>query len=362
MNLLQKRNRIRLALEQLEDRCTPTITITSGMLPDANGNIFLTATTDGSNFNLTQTSATSFQFTDNGAVPANLTVNNVFGNITLNINTTNAALFSATFTTISTVNGNVTMTFGRNVNPNAGINFSRAATAASTTLGSESITTNTPGPSSLFYSPASSLTVLGNVTLNTNGAGATSATNNKQMNVGGAGAVQINGSLNATNVNDFNLLAGTTTIFGALNVTTKTNSVNSNDVLFGAGTTVGSLNFSLAATGGAGSNVVTMNGTVNTITQIRGNNGVDTITFDGFTSNGSSIIITGGNGNKTVNFNNTNSAPSAKLTVSVGNAVLNQVNFSAGTSLASATLVGGLGTNKVAGTVNFPLTLVRFAF
>jgi len=359
----QLKNRVRrFFLENLEDRLAPAITlIGASYLPDSNGNIYVNLQTNQAQLNVVKT-ATAGQYQINDGVQT-LTVNNVFGNITVNAQTTNAATFAGSFSGNGTTTGNVNLTFSRLSGTNP-VNFNLNASAAASILGNLTINTNTANASTVTLNPGSATTVFGNLTINETGG----ATATKSVTRGaGTAALTVRGNFYAPNINALSFLNGTTTVLGTATVSTKATTTIANAVTFGALSTVGNLSVNMGNVLGAGSSTLTLSGTVNGFTTIvlGTNDGANTQNVVNLSSganfNGSLISIQGGNGGKQINVQGIN-AGNARLYVTLGNALDNQVNFTGTNTLVSATLVGGTGINTVTGTVNFPLTLFRFTF
>ncbi|MFO0928829.1 MAG: hypothetical protein U0736_17715 [Gemmataceae bacterium] len=85
--------------------------VLSGTLPDANGNLNVTLNTSGTIFNVIQSGANQITLSDNAL--GSLVINNVFGNITVNAKTTQAAAFAGNSNLNGTLTGNVSITLGR---------------------------------------------------------------------------------------------------------------------------------------------------------------------------------------------------------------------------------------------------------
>lgn len=359
------KNRARLWMETLEDRAVPAFIGVTGTLPDYKGNLNLTATTNGQVVVAEQTGVAQITLSDsNGGV---LVVNNVFGNITLNLKSSfvGGAVEGRLVldgTTYGDLTGNVNFTLAR-TSGTQNVDFSLMADSASAILGNFTLTTNAAGGSTAWLNPASDVTIYGTTTLNLRGG--TAASNKVVFLGGGGGEVVVGGNFSATLINQ--LIADTTTINGTATVSTKATTALANVVDFAAATTVGTLSVTMGNVSGTGTSTVNLEGTVNGYTTVRlgTNTGANTTNQvnlgSGANFNGSQIAITGGNGSKQINVGAIN-AGSAKLLVSLGNAADNEVNFLGGASLLEATLIGGTGTNTVSGVVDFPLRLFRFSF
>ncbi|MFO0928830.1 MAG: hypothetical protein U0736_17720 [Gemmataceae bacterium] len=351
------KNRARLWMETLEDRTAPAISVLSGTLPDANGNLNVTLNTSGTIFNVIQSGANQITLSDNAL--GSLVINNVFGNITVNAKTTQAAAFAGNLNLNGTLTGNVSITLGRAAGATQ-VDFAMDASGASNILGNLTVNVNSPTTTLADLTPASATTVFGNLAVNLTGG---TVAHTKGVNLSN---LTVNGNVNLPNINVLDAQAATT-ILGTATVSTKATSAVTNLVHLAATASVGNLSVVMGDVSGTGSSNVNLEGTVNGFATVRlgANTGAATTNQvnlgSGATFNGTQLTIVGGNGSKQINIGAI-VAPAARLTVSLGNATDNQVNFLGGASLVSATLIGGLGTNKVTGTVDFPLSLYRFSF
>lgn len=358
------RPRRRLELEPLEDRRVPTMTVLSGQVPDWNGNLYLTLTTTGSTLQVEQTGFAQFRLSDNAG--GLLVVNNVFGNLTLNARSLNAAGLSATLaldgTSYGDIPGNVTFTLAA-LSPTSPVDFQLTAATPSNILGNFTLTTTAAAASAARLDPAADTAILGHLTVRLQGG---TAAHQKSLTLGdGAAGFQVNGNLYAPLLNRFEALGGTR-VLGSATVTAKATTGLANLVRLYDNSYVGNLAVVMGHVFGGSSSVV-VGGDVAGFTTIRlgfnigaGTNNQVTLQ-NTMVSSGNLILIQGANGSKRINVQGV-TAPLARLFVSVGNAALNQVVFSGANSLVSATLVGGLGVNKVSGAVSFPLRLYRFSY
>lgn len=355
------KNRARLWMETLEDRTVPTFVGVTGSIPDAAGNVNLTLITSGTALTITQTAATQITLADGAG--GNLIINNVFGNISINAKTNQAGAFLTTITpdgSFGGLTGNVSLTLGRTLGATA-VDARISGANTPSILGNVTVTTNTAGPSTVSLNPLSLTTIVGNVTTNLLGGTLASL---KSVN---AQFTQINGNFYSPNVNVFQI-NDNVTVLGTTTVSTKATSSVANIVDVGATNNIlGNLSVTMGNVSGTGSSTVNLGGTVNGFATIRlgtntGANTTNVVNLEsGAIFNGSLISITGGNGSKQINVAGI-TAGAAKLLVSLGNALDNEVNFTGTNSLLEATLVGGTGTNTVTGTVDFPLRLFRFSF
>lgn len=355
------KNRARLWMETLEDRAVPAFTALSGWVPDTAGNLNLTVNTSGSTFDITQTGAAQITLTDNAG--GNLVVNNVFGRITINAKTTQAGAFLTTITpdgAFGGLTGNVTLTLGRTLGSTA-VDARISGQNTPSILGNVTVTTNTAGPSTVSFNPFSLTTIYGNVATYLQGGTLASL---KSVN---AQFTQVNGNFYSPNVNVFQI-NDNVTVLGSTTVSTKATSSVANIVDVGpVNNFLGNLSVTMGNVSGTGTSTVDLGGTVNGFATIRlgtntGANTTNVVNLEsGAIFNGSQIAITGGNGSKQINVQGI-TAGAAKLLVSLGNALDNEVNFTGTNSLVEATLIGGTGTNTVTGTVDFPLRLFRFSF
>ncbi|MFO0879679.1 MAG: hypothetical protein U0840_20220 [Gemmataceae bacterium] len=359
---------VRPRLERLEERTTPTIT-PGTLVVDGSGNLTATLTVTESILDLDYDGTTSTLSIGENNGPPVLIVAGVVGNVNLTINVmNNTADFQAQPTFTDTFAGNYTLTINQ---PSSAFDADvviSGATAA-TILGNVSITTNAADGSDVVATTTAPLNIVGNVTVRMTGG---TAADEKSITLPtGAGAWLINGGLTASgisflDINDGNVIGGTVTATFRASSTTPTNFFE-----LASGSVAGNLSLTMGNVSGTGGSDVNLSGQVNGFTTIKLGtnttaNTTNRVDFDGFSSLGTLISITAGNGGKLITFNNV-TAGLAQLTVSLGNAAAgattrNQVNFTGTNSFAYVTLIGGLGSNVVSGTIPSPFRLIRFSF
>jgi len=395
-------------MERLETRLVPAFTGSINFNPGT-GNLSVIGTDDQASFTVTASAGNTITITDGGGLTHAFTP--VTGNININIATTNVAAFTGTLALGGqSLLGNTNLTFTR-ASTGAAL-LTETVTGAGSILGKTTLTaTNGPtaaAPTAVTIS-GSVVNLVGGLAINTNGTGTDTVTVNpaatstigpmtvtengaqgsidKLLNIGtAAGGASINGGLTVNGVDSAVIgTVGTIGVNGSVNITTRNNTVGGSVITLGPTSTVignvttkmanngvtgtpdvetlsGAIFGSLNATLGSGTNTLNANTATTFIAGtvvMYGSNGTNAINLNGGTFSGSSIVFTAGNGNNTLNLAGAN-AGNARLTVSVGNGT-NSVAFGAGATLASATLIGGYGSNTFSGTVNFPLTTYRFS-
>ena len=408
----RSKNRYRPFMEQLETRLTPSFTGSMNFNP-ATGNLSVVGNDSTASFTATASASNTLALTDaSGPIG---TFSGVTGNVNISVGTTDSAAFTGTLALGGqTLLGTTNLSFSRVSTGSAAL--TNTITGGGSILGKTTLTAiNGPAPGAPVNVTVSGAVVslVGGLAVNTSGTGITAANAdtvtlnpstgsvfgpttvteagnegaiNKLLDIGTAGGVTINGELAVQGV-DSAVVGTTGTIFvnGNVNISTRNNTVGGSVIDLGAtfsstgnvstkfgnnGTTAapdvatedGAIFGGLFTTLGNGTNSLLANTAttfIGGIVDISGNNGTNTVDLSNSSVAGSAIVFTAGNGNNTLTTTGI-SAGNARLTVSFGNGT-NLVAFGANSTLLSATLIGGFGSNTFTGTVNFQFHTYNFS-
>ncbi|MFO0879678.1 MAG: hypothetical protein U0840_20215 [Gemmataceae bacterium] len=350
--------RYRPRVERLEERAVPTF-YSNQIVADGSGNFTATILTNQATLTVSYDGvADTLTLQDPNSSP--LVIAGVTGNVNLTLFSSASANFLADLRFQGTFAGNYNVTVNQaRAAFDADVDFDTPSGAA-TILGNVRITTNAAGDSDITPITSSPVQIVGNLSIHTNAGGPTAR---KSLNFGNNWTVR--GSLWVPSITNFGMAAGNT-VDGSTTIRTRAARALAQSVTITAGTSLHSLTLNLGDVSGTGTSSAALGGLVETFTTITmgantGGPATNSLTLTGFVSLGSFIAITGKNGSKDVNIANV-AGPLARLTVVLGNATDNHVDFLGANQFLFTTLVGGLGVNKVSGVIPSPNRVIRFTF